>query len=56
MAGPVVVAMGDSVTAGVGDDAGMGWAFHVASMLGARRWVNLAANGVRARCTTALGG
>lgn len=49
MAGPVVVAMGDSVTAGVGDGAGAGWAFHVATMLGARRWVNLAANGVRAR-------
>ena len=49
-----MVAMGDSVTFGVGDGAqwpdGMsGWAAHVATALGASRYLNVAHNGVRAR-------
>lgn len=51
--GPRVVALGDSLTYGVGDDlvpgAGAGWAAHVAHALGASSFVNLAANGTRAR-------
>lgn len=52
--GPRVVAMGDSVTFGVGDglqwpDGTSGWAGHVATSLGARHYVNIAHNGVRAR-------
>lgn len=51
---PVVVAMGDSITLGVGDgtqraDGSVGWASHVARALGAVTFVNLAANGARAR-------
>lgn len=57
MRGPVVVAMGDSITFGVGDgtqrpetaDIPVGWAAHVARALGASRFVNLACNGARAR-------
>ncbi len=58
MQGPVVVALGDSITFGVGDGAQgpesvetapVGWAAHVARALGASRFVNLAANGARAR-------
>lgn len=51
--GPRVVALGDSVTLGVGDSTlpgiGAGWAAHVAHALGASEFVNLAANGTRAR-------
>ncbi len=51
--GPRVVAMGDSITLGVGDTAtpevGAGWAAHVAHALAASSYVNLAANGTRAR-------
>jgi len=51
--GPRVVALGDSVTFGVGDKpchgVGPGWAAHVAYALGASTFTNLAANGVRAR-------
>ena len=50
---PRVVALGDSITLGVGDaplvGLGAGWAAHVAHALGATTYVNLAANGVRAR-------
>lgn len=54
MTGPVVVALGDSITLGVGDgdDASWGragWAAHVAHATGAPSFTNLAANGVRAR-------
>lgn len=54
MAGPTVVALGDSITVGVGDGAQdplgpSGWAAHVAAGLGAGRFVNLAVNGTRAR-------
>ena len=54
MSGPRVVAMGDSITLGVGDgleDAWgrVGWASHVAHATGATFFLNLAANGVRAR-------
>lgn len=54
MAGPIVVALGDSITVGVGDGAQdpsrtAGWAAHVAAGLGACRFVNLAVNGTRAR-------
>ncbi|WP_062201771.1 SGNH/GDSL hydrolase family protein [Demequina salsinemoris] len=58
MQGPVVVALGDSITYGVGDGTQrpetvsavpVGWAAHVAHALGASRFTNLAANGVRAR-------
>lgn len=51
--GPRVVALGDSVTLGIGDSThpgiGAGWAAHVAHALGASAFVNLAANGTRAR-------
>jgi lysophospholipase L1-like esterase len=51
---PTVVAIGDSLTLGVGDgtqDArgDVGWAAHTARALGAATFVNLAANGTRAR-------
>lgn len=54
MGGPSVVAMGDSITVGVGDTAveghaGGGWAAHVATALGSTSFNNLAANGVRVR-------
>lgn len=53
LARPVVVAMGDSITTGVGDVAqeasARGWAAHVAWALGAKHFVNLARNGTRAR-------
>ncbi|WP_084077876.1 GDSL-type esterase/lipase family protein [Demequina sp. NBRC 110057] len=54
MSGPSVVALGDSITLGVGDgvreDWGhVGWAAHAAAALGARAFANLAANGTRAR-------
>ena len=51
--GPRVVAMGDSITLGIGDTArpgiGAGWAAHVAHAIGATRYTNLAENGTRAR-------
>ena len=51
--GPRVVALGDSITLGIGDSPlegiGAGWAAHVAHALGASTYVNLAANGTRAR-------
>lgn len=51
--GPRIVALGDSVTLGIGDSThpgiGAGWAAHVAHALGASAYVNLAANGTRAR-------
>lgn len=51
--GPRVVALGDSVTLGIGDSThpgiGAGWAAHVAHALGASTYLNLAANGTRAR-------
>jgi lysophospholipase L1-like esterase len=53
--GPVVVALGDSVTGGVGDAAGpgtspgLGWAGRLAELAGASRFVNLAGDGARAR-------
>lgn len=51
---PVVVAIGDSITLGVGDgvqDArgDVGWAAHTARALGAATYLNLAANGTRVR-------
>ncbi len=54
MSGPRVVAMGDSITLGVGDGlednwGQVGWASHVARATGATSFLNLAANGVRAR-------
>lgn len=54
MSGPRVVAIGDSITYGVGDSiiagrSGAGWASHVATALGAVDFINLAANGTRAR-------
>jgi lysophospholipase L1-like esterase len=52
--GPRILAMGDSVTFGVGDgvqwpDGSSGWAAHVATSLGASRYINIAHNGIRAR-------
>ncbi|WNM25429.1 SGNH/GDSL hydrolase family protein [Demequina capsici] len=56
--GPVVVALGDSITFGVGDGTQrpeavtgvpVGWAAHVAHAVGASSFTNLAANGARAR-------
>lgn len=51
--GPRVVALGDSLTLGIGDSVhptvGAGWAAHVAHALGASAFTNLAANGTRAR-------
>ncbi|WP_275006960.1 GDSL-type esterase/lipase family protein [Promicromonospora iranensis] len=50
-----LVALGDSITAGVGDtigpDAvhGPGWAAHLATVLGAEAFTNLATNGARSR-------
>jgi len=49
-----VVAIGDSITLGVGDDGrgaanDRGWAAHVARALGSEVFVNLARNGTRAR-------
>ncbi|WP_062529844.1 SGNH/GDSL hydrolase family protein [Demequina rhizosphaerae] len=54
MTGPRVVALGDSITLGVGDGVqhsrgDVGWAAHAARALGASSFENLAANGVRAR-------
>ncbi|WP_062315850.1 SGNH/GDSL hydrolase family protein [Demequina maris] len=54
MTGPRVVALGDSITLGVGDGVqhsrgDVGWAAHAARALGASSFANLAANGVRAR-------
>ncbi|MDN4476556.1 GDSL-type esterase/lipase family protein [Demequina sp. SYSU T00192] len=54
MTGPRVVALGDSITLGVGDGVqhsrgDVGWAAHAARALGASSFTNLAANGVRAR-------
>ena len=54
MPGPRVVAIGDSVTLGVGDGVQdptgeVGWAAHVAHGLDASEFTNLAANGTRAR-------
>lgn len=53
MAAPRVAALGDSITLGVGDGvrraSDVGWAALTARALGARHFVNLAANGVRAR-------
>jgi lysophospholipase L1-like esterase len=48
------VAIGDSISLGVGDDGrgatgDRGWAAHVAAALGAEAFVNLARNGTRAR-------
>jgi len=52
--GPSVVALGDSITLGIGDGVqksrgDVGWAAHAARALGAATFANLAANGVRAR-------
>lgn len=51
--GPRVVAMGDSITLGIGDATvpgiGAGWAAHVAHAIGASSYTNLAENGTRAR-------
>jgi len=51
--GPRVVAIGDSITLGIGDatvpGVGAGWAAHVAHAIGASRYTNLAENGTRAR-------
>lgn len=50
-----VVALGDSISAGVGDVVGPGcahgpgWAAHLATLLGAREFRNLARNGARSR-------
>ncbi|WP_159449207.1 GDSL-type esterase/lipase family protein [Demequina sp. NBRC 110055] len=54
MTGPRVVAIGDSITLGVGDGleeawGRVGWAAHVAHATGASEFLNLAANGTRAR-------
>ncbi|WP_165350430.1 GDSL-type esterase/lipase family protein [Xylanimonas protaetiae] len=53
--GPRVVALGDSISVGVGDAAGedalhgIGWAAHLAQLAGASSFTNLARNGARAR-------
>lgn len=51
--GPRVVALGDSITLGIGDatvqGVGAGWAAHVAHAIGASSFTNLAENGTRAR-------
>lgn len=50
-----LVALGDSITAGVGDTVGPdavhgpGWAAHLATVLGAETFANLATNGARSR-------
>ena len=54
MTGPRVVALGDSITLGVGDGVqhsggDVGWAALTARALGASEFTNLAANGARAR-------
>lgn len=54
MSGPSIVAIGDSITLGVGDgtqeaDGTQGWAALVAEALGASRYRNISDNGVRAR-------
>lgn len=54
MSGPRVVALGDSITLGVGDgvqraQGDVGWAALAARSLGASHFTNLAANGARAR-------
>ncbi|SEI97610.1 SGNH/GDSL hydrolase family protein [Demequina mangrovi] len=54
MTGPRIVALGDSITLGIGDgvqrsNGDVGWAAHTAAALGASSFANLAANGVRAR-------
>lgn len=53
MTGPRLVALGDSVTVGVGDRvegrAELGWASHLADALGAGDFRNLARTGARAR-------
>ncbi|WP_062303923.1 SGNH/GDSL hydrolase family protein [Demequina subtropica] len=54
MTGPRIVALGDSITLGVGDGVQrawgeVGWAAHTAAALGASSFLNLAANGVRAQ-------
>jgi lysophospholipase L1-like esterase len=52
--GPVMVALGDSITSGVGDVVGPdsvhgpGWAAHLASLLGTAGFTNLARDGARA--------
>lgn len=55
--GPRVVALGDSVSLGIGDQElpgiGAGWAAHVAHAVGASSFTNLAANGTRARSLAA---
>lgn len=54
--GPRVVALGDSVTYGVGDVPGpngdVGWAAHLAEALGASYYLNLSRMGARARTLT----
>ncbi|WP_407320360.1 SGNH/GDSL hydrolase family protein [Isoptericola halotolerans] len=55
MSGPAVVALGDSITAGVGDavgpdaEHGPGWAAHLALLARTDRFENLARNGARTR-------
>lgn len=50
-----LVALGDSITVGVGDSVGpdavhgAGWAAHLATVLGAEAFTNLATNGARSR-------
>lgn len=59
MSGPAVVALGDSITAGVGDavgpDAahGPGWAAHLALLADSARFENLARNGARTQTVIA---
>lgn len=54
MTGPAVVALGDSISTGVGDVVGPecphgpGWAAHLATLLDAGAFLNLARNGARA--------
>lgn len=50
MTAPTVLALGDSVTVGVGDvGAPTGWAAHLADAVGSAHFVNVATNGARAR-------
>ncbi|WP_162616497.1 GDSL-type esterase/lipase family protein [Xylanimonas allomyrinae] len=55
MTGPRIVALGDSISAGVGDATGPdaphggGWAAHLAQLAGASDFTNLARNGARAQ-------
>src|SRR5690606_4327677 len=59
VSGPAVVALGDSITAGVGDavgpDAahGPGWAAHLALLADSARFENLARNGARTQTVIA---